>query len=198
MGWCCHNILLDLHNSSHPTQPRSITAKYSAFFQSKHSNLQSFENHDPFPHLCTNPLVIWTPALHWFICNISVHIRSSTLYNWWALCRLPLFSFSLSWGSIECEQALLFGRVKRVSQKCASERPSREGQRKGELATISRKISFVLCSDEGKYHWLKNDLLQVQTDKYMMFLLVIAMESSLLLYCVVWTTFHKETKRESK
>ena len=44
------NILLDLHyNSSHPTQPRSIIAKYSVFFQSKHLNLQSFENHDPLP-----------------------------------------------------------------------------------------------------------------------------------------------------
>ena len=58
---------------------------------------------------------------------------------------------------IACEQALLFGRAKRVSRERASERRSREGQRKGELATISHKISFVLRSDEGKYHLLKND-----------------------------------------
>ena len=58
---------------------------------------------------------------------------------------------------VGCEQALLFGRVKRVSRERASERRSREGQRKGELATISHKISFVLRPDEGKYNWLKND-----------------------------------------
>ena len=48
------------------------------------------------------------------------------------------------------EQVLLFERVKRVSQKRASERQSRWGQGKGELATISHKISFVLRPDEGK------------------------------------------------
>ena len=48
--------------------------------------------------------------------------------------------------------------MKRVSRERASERRSREGQRKRSLATISPKISFVLRSDEGKYHWLKNDL----------------------------------------
>ena len=37
----------------------------------------------------------------------------------------------------------------RVSRERASERRSREGQRKGELATISHKFSFVLRSDEG-------------------------------------------------
>ena len=44
---------------------------------------------------------------------------------------------------IACEQALLFGRVKRVSRERASERRSRVGQRKGELATISHEISRV-------------------------------------------------------
>jgi len=40
-----------------------------------------------------------------------------------------------------------------------SERQSHEeGQRKGELATISHKFSFVLHPDEGKYHWLKSDV----------------------------------------
>ena len=65
---------------------------------------------------------------------------------------------------IACEQALLFGRAKRVSRERASERRSREGQRKGELATISHKISFVLRSDEGKYHWLKNDVPEIKVD----------------------------------
>ena len=65
---------------------------------------------------------------------------------------------------IACEQALLFGRAKRVSRERASERRSREGQRKGELATISHKISFVLRSDEGKYHWLKNDVPENKVD----------------------------------
>ena len=49
---------------------------------------------------------------------------------------------------LACEQALLFGRAKRVSRKRASEWRSREGQRKRELATwlatISHEISFVL------------------------------------------------------
>ena len=49
---------------------------------------------------------------------------------------------------IACEQAFLFGRVKRVSRERASERRSREGQRKGELATIPYKFSFVLRPDE--------------------------------------------------
>ena len=65
---------------------------------------------------------------------------------------------------VACEQALLFGRAKRVSRERASERRSREGQRKGELATISHKISFVLRSDEGKYHWLKNDVPENKVD----------------------------------
>ena len=39
-----------------------------------------------------------------------------------------------------------------------SERRSRQGQWKGELATIPYKFSFVLRPDEGKYHWLKNDV----------------------------------------
>ena len=56
------------------------------------------------------------------------------------------------------EQALLFGQAKRVSLERASERRNREGPRKGELATISHKFSFVLRPDEGKYHWLKNDV----------------------------------------
>ena len=45
---------------------------------------------------------------------------------------------------LACEQALLFGRAKRAARERASERRSREGpgKRKGELATISHKISF--------------------------------------------------------
>jgi len=66
--------------------------------------------------------------------------------------------------SLACEQALLFGRVKRVSRQHASERRSREGQRKGKLATIPYKFSFVLRPDEGKYHWLKNDVPEIKVD----------------------------------
>ena len=66
--------------------------------------------------------------------------------------------------SLACEQALLFGRVKRVSRERASERRSRKGQRKGELATIPYKFSFVLRPDEGKYHWLKNDVPEIKVD----------------------------------
>ena len=65
---------------------------------------------------------------------------------------------------LACEQALLFRRVKRVSRERASERRSRKGQRKGELATIPYKFSFVLCPDEGKYHWLKNDIPEIKVD----------------------------------
>ena len=36
--------------------------------------------------------------------------------------------------AIACEQALLFGRARRVLRERASERRSREGQRKGPLA----------------------------------------------------------------
>ena len=65
---------------------------------------------------------------------------------------------------VACEQALLFGRVKRVSRESASERRSREEQRKGELATISHKISFVLRPDKGKYNLLKNDVPEIKVD----------------------------------
>ena len=66
--------------------------------------------------------------------------------------------------TIACEQALLFGRLKRVSRERASERRSREGPAKGELATIPYKFSFVLRPDEGKYHWLKNDVPEIKVD----------------------------------
>ena len=65
---------------------------------------------------------------------------------------------------IACEQALLFGRVKQVSRERASEQRSREGQGKGELASVSHKISFVLRPDEGKYQWLKNDVPEIKVD----------------------------------
>ena len=41
---------------------------------------------------------------------------------------------------------------------------TREEQRKGELATIPYKFSFVLRPDEGKYHWLKNDVPEIKID----------------------------------
>ena len=66
--------------------------------------------------------------------------------------------------TLACEQALLFGRAKRVLREHASEWGSREGQRKGELATISHKFSFVLRPDEGKYNWLKNDVPENKAD----------------------------------
>ena len=57
---------------------------------------------------------------------------------------------------VACEQALLFGREKRAARERTSERRSRKGPAKGELATIPFKFSFVLRPDEEKYHWLKN------------------------------------------
>ena len=65
---------------------------------------------------------------------------------------------------LSCEQVLLFGRAKRAARERASERRSRKGPRKGELVTITHKFSFVLPSDEGKYHWLKNDGPQIKVD----------------------------------
>ena len=58
----------------------------------------------------------------------------------------------------------IWASEKRVSRERWSERRSREGQGKGELATISHKISFVLRPDEGKYHWLKNDVPEIKVD----------------------------------
>ena len=81
--------------------------------------------------------------------------------------KLELFFriyFDLSQSRLAREQALLFRRAKRVSRERASERRSREGQRKGELATIPYKFSFVLRPDEGKYHWLKNDFPEIKVD----------------------------------
>ena len=51
----------------------------------------------------------------------------------------------------------------RTRQRAAKPR-SREGQGKGELATIPYKFSFVLRLDEGKYHWLKNDVPEIKVD----------------------------------
>ena len=65
---------------------------------------------------------------------------------------------------LACGQALLFGRAKRAARERASERRSGEGPAKGELATISFKFSFVLHPDEGKYHWLKNDVPEIKVD----------------------------------
>ena len=35
---------------------------------------------------------------------------------------------------------------------------SEQGVKKEELAMICHKFSFPLCLDEGKYHWLKNNV----------------------------------------
>ena len=45
--------------------------------------------------------------------------------------------------NLACEQALLFGRMKRVSRERASERRSREGQRKGPSLARSREARFA-------------------------------------------------------
>ena len=66
--------------------------------------------------------------------------------------------------AITCEQALLFGRAKPTTRERASTRRSREGPAKGELATIPYKFPFVLRPDEGKYHWLKNDVPEIKVD----------------------------------
>ena len=65
---------------------------------------------------------------------------------------------------VACEQAPLFGREKRDLRELASERRSQEGPAEGELATIPYKFSFVLRLDEGKYHWLKNDVPEIKVD----------------------------------
>ena len=78
------------------------------------------------------------------------------------VCDLVSVDFDLF--CVACEQALLFEQVKQVSRERASERQSREGQRKGELATIPYKFSFVLRPDEGKYHWLKNEVPEIKVD----------------------------------
>ena len=73
-------------------------------------------------------------------------------------------SETLSERELACEQALLFGRAKRTARERASERRSRKGPAKGELATIPFKFSFVLRPDKGKYHWLKNDVPEIKVD----------------------------------
>ena len=49
----------------------------------------------------------------------------------------------------------------RASSPIWASEASCEGPEKGELATIRYKFSFVLRPDEGKYHWLKNDVLEI-------------------------------------
>ena len=46
----------------------------------------------------------------------------------------------------------------------ASQRRSGEGLAKGELATIPYKFSFVLRPDEGKYHWMRNDVPEIKVE----------------------------------
>ena len=58
----------------------------------------------------------------------------------------------------------IWASEKRVLRERASKRRSQEGQGKGELAMISHKISFVLRPDEGKYHWLKDDVSEIKVD----------------------------------
>ena len=41
---------------------------------------------------------------------------------------------------------------------------SEEGRTEKKLAMVSYKFSFLLCPDEAKYHWLKNDALSINFD----------------------------------
>ena len=49
-------------------------------------------------------------------------------------------------------------------KECTSEWRRRMGRRKGELATISYKFSFLLCLDKAKYYWLKNEAPSINFD----------------------------------
>ena len=49
-----------------------------------------------------------------------------------------------------------------MSEVCGSKGAG--GDRKGELAMISNKLSFVPHPEKGKYHWLKNDVLEIKVD----------------------------------
>ena len=53
------------------------------------------------------------------------------------------------WSCLACEQALLFGRVKRVSRERARERRSCEGQRKGPSLARSREARFASLAQIG-------------------------------------------------
>ena len=106
-------------------------------------------------------LSIWKP----FLKRVYIYYKNSLAFYNFVICLMFLSSLNkVTWLDLACEQALLFGRVKRVSRERASKRGSREGQGKGELATISHKISFVLRLDEGKYHWLNNDVPEIKVD----------------------------------
>ena len=116
--------------------------------------------HQLFLHLIFLYLSLFLP------CTISVD-RCYYESSFMTITReCPLFRQASKYENtnLACEQALLFGRVRGVSRERASERRSREGQGKGELAAISHKISFVLRPDEGKYHWLKNDVPEIKVD----------------------------------
>lgn len=45
--------------------------------------------------------------------------------------------------------------------KSSNPRENSEGWRKGELAMISYKCSFLFCPEEAKYQWLNNDALSI-------------------------------------
>ena len=97
-------------------------------------------------------------------CRSEEQVKHSQRSGSWILYGAAQDSKIVCIDNLACEQALLFGRAKRVSRERASEQRSSEGQRKGALATISHKISFVLRPDEGKYNWLKNDVPKNKVD----------------------------------
>ena len=71
------------------------------------------------------------------------HLLSTIDLHNFTFCT-PLVAQRKEGPSLACEQALLFGRVKRVSRESASERQSREGQKKGEI--YKRSLQTLLSS----------------------------------------------------
>ena len=75
--------------------------------------------------------------------TLTDHIYTNCLQNFTAgiltvdiTDHVPIFCLVRTQPTLACEQALLFGRVKRVSRERASERRSREGQRNNILHGI--------------------------------------------------------------
>ena len=58
----------------------------------------------------------------------------------------------------------LFFSPRASSPIWASETSLARTRRRAELTTIPYKFSFVLRPDKGKYHWLKNDVLEIKVD----------------------------------
>ena len=60
---------------------------------------------------------------------------------------------SRAWQTLACEQALLFGRVKRVSRERASERRSRERLASlAQIGELARRLGKLLARKQGKLY----------------------------------------------